>query len=109
MADLAYARPRFDGTVVSFTAADVAGDTVPVDDHGVLLVKNDDTVAHVVTVQVPGDTKYGLATPDPSGSVAAGTIEAFGPFGSDLRDPADGLVHVTYDAVTAVSRMALAT
>ena len=103
-----YQQAQVAGTAVDFTAADAAGDTVPPNSRGALMVRNGDTTAKTVTVVTPGNTRYGQADPDVPVTVAAGATALIGPFPQDLADPADGLVHVTYSAVTAVTVAAIA-
>ena len=61
-----------------------------------------------VTVVVPGNTRYGQADPDVTITVPAGGTSLIGPLPRDLADPADGLVHITYSAVTSLTVAAVA-
>lgn len=101
MADLAYQQTAVTGLAASFAAASVGGDTVPVSPRGLLLVTNGDASSKTVTVVVPG-TKYGQPLADIPIVVAAGTTAVVGPFPADL-DNGNGLVDVTYSAVTSVT------
>lgn len=56
-----------------------------------------------MTVVAPGNTRFGQAEPDIAIVVAAGAFALIGPFDEQLEDPADGLVAVTYSAVTSVT------
>lgn len=103
MAVLGYQQVAIAGLAPTLVAATVGGDQLPTNDRGALMVKNGSGSSINVTVNVPGNTKYGLANPDPVVAVAAGATELIGPFPSDLADPADGLVHITYSAVTTVT------
>lgn len=103
MALLSVQRAAIGGQTITYAAASAGGDTFKSDDRAMLLVKNGDTSSHTATVAVPGNTKFGQAEPDVAVTVAAGAEKAVGPFPVDLSDPADGLVHVTYDAVTSVT------
>lgn len=94
------------GVALTFAAASGGGDTISPGSTTCLLVRNGDASSKTVTIVVPG-TKYGQANPDISAAVAAGVTAVFGPFGSDLADPADGLIDVTYSAVTSVTVAAL--
>lgn len=106
MAELIPTQVQVGGVQVAKAAADVAGDTFAPGDVK-LHVDNGSAGAVLVTIAVPGNTKYGLAQPDVTRSIPAGQEFVFGPFAADLADPADGLVHVTYDAVTSVTRALL--
>lgn len=106
MADLAYQNSKTTGQEVVFAAAAGGGDTVPVNEHGALLVLNGDATSKTVTVVVPG-TKYGQARADIPVVVEAGDYALIGPFPTDLADPTDGKVHITYSAVTAVEVAAI--
>lgn len=108
MATLTYKQPVIGGTDPAFAAAAGGGDKVPPNDHGYLHVKNGGGSPITVTVLVPGNTKYGLANPDPTISVPATTGERIiGPFPADMADPADGLVAITYSGVTTVTVAAI--
>ena len=106
MADLAYTNAAAVGTDLLFAAADVAGDTIPPRDDGVVVVRNGSGAEITVTVVVPG-SKYGKARPDITKAVAAGAFAVFGPFPTDLADPADHLVDISYSAVTTVTVAAI--
>lgn len=103
MAQLSYHQAAVAGTAIAFSAATVSGDTVPDNPNGGVLVKNDDVSAKTVTVVVPGNTRFGQAEPDVAVTVAAGETRLIGPLPSELADPTDGLVHLTYSAVTSLS------
>lgn len=83
---------------VTFTAADVGGDTAPTGPGVVLLVRNDDASAHTATVETPG-TVLGLEIEDPAVAVAAGGIGVV-PL---LRHVFGAAANITYDDVTSVS------
>ncbi|MFF8980179.1 hypothetical protein ACF08A_25625 [Streptomyces cellulosae] len=89
------------GGTVTYAAADAAGDTCQTGAGVLLLVKNDDTVDHAVTLVTPG-TVNGLAIADRQVTVTAGTQVGI-PVTHDYRDPASGRAAITYDAVTSVS------
>ncbi len=88
------------GVVPTFAAASGGGDTIKPGDDLVLLVKNADSGSHSVTLVRPG-SEYGQANPDVVVAVAAGTT-AFVKVPREFADT-DGLVHVTYTAVTSVT------
>lgn len=82
--------------------ANAGGDTVAVDGPGVcLLVRNADASAKTVTVVRPGST-YGTADPDIPVVVGAGNMAVIGPLPADFAD-ANGLIALTYSAVTSVT------
>lgn len=103
MATIPYVQAAVAGANPGFAAATSGGDVLAPNDHGILLVNNGSGSSITVTIAVPGNTKYGIANPDPTIAVPAGTIRAIGPFPSDLGDPTDGMVHITYSAVTTVT------
>lgn len=108
MATLTYKQPVIGGTDPAFVAAASGGDKVAPNDRGYLHVRNASGAPIVVTIAVPGNTKYGLANPDPAISVPATTGERLiGPFPADLADPADGLVAITYSGVTSLTVAAI--
>lgn len=102
MATLNYIQAKTTGVAAATqAAASAGGDKVAPNDRGMLVFRNGDAAAKTVTLVVPGNTKYGLANPDATYSVAAGATAYIGPLSSDLADPADGLVAFTYSAVAA--------
>lgn len=102
MAALDYQQATVTGTTLTMAAAGASGDTIPVSGNGCLIVHNGDAAPKTVTVVVPG-SQYGQARPDITKVIAAGGYAVFGPFPSDLGDPTDRLVDVTYSAVTSVT------
>lgn len=105
MAELSPVQAQITGAEVSKTAADDAGETFRPGDNLAFIVANGDAAAHTVTVAVPGSTRYAQPHPDVDVNVPAGGEVAIGPFPSDLADPADGFVHLSYDATTSVTRV----
>ena len=103
MATLAYQQSAIGGAAVTMAAASGGGDKVAPNKRGALLVTNGDASSKTVTIAVPGNTKYGQANPDVAVVVAAGVTKLIGPFASDLADPTDGKVAITYSAVTSVT------
>jgi hypothetical protein len=103
MAALAYQQSQLSGVALLMPAASAGGDTFPVSDRGAFLVKNGSGSSINVTVDVPGNTQYGQAQPDVVVAVAAGATEIIGPFPAGLANATDGVVHVTYSAVTTVT------
>jgi hypothetical protein len=90
------------GTTLTMAAASGGGDTFVPGSSTVLLVRNGDASSKTVTIVRPGTT-YGTADPDIAVTVAAGAIAVLGPYPSDLADPTDGQIDVTYSAVTSVT------
>lgn len=105
---LAYQQSTLGGNEVDLIAATAAGDTIRPSRNGALLVRNADAAAKTITVVTPGSTRYGQVDPDVPVVVAAGATALIGPFPQDLAAPDDGLVHITYSAVTALSVAAVA-
>jgi hypothetical protein len=103
MATLSYKQATVAGTDPAMAAASVGGDKVPPNDRGALLVRNGSGASITVTIAWPGNTKYGPANPDPTVAVPAGGDRLIGPFGNDLASSIDGLVAITYSAVTTVT------
>jgi hypothetical protein len=102
MATLTYIQAKTSAvSAAAQAAASVGGDKVAPSDRGMLVFRNGDASSKVVTLVVPGNTKYGVANPDPTFTVAAGATAYIGPLTADLADPADGLVAFTYSAVTS--------
>ena len=102
MATLTYVQAKT--TAVSAAvqaAASGGGDKVAPNDRGMLVFRNGDAASKTVTLLVPGNTKWGVANPDPTYVVPAGATAYIGPLPSELADPADGLVAFTYSAVTS--------
>lgn len=102
MATLTYAQVGIAGTNPNFAAATAGGDKVAPSDRGALLVRNGSGVSINVTIDVPGNTKYGLANPDVVVAVPAGADRLIGPFPADLAQT-DGFVAIAYSAVTTVT------
>lgn len=91
------------GTLVTFTAADITGNTFSPNSRGVLHVKNGSGGSINATVVIPGTDAYGQARPDVVVAVAAGAEKAIGPFPLDAADPTTMLVTVNFSAVTSVT------
>lgn len=102
MATLSYQQVKTTGTTVTFSAATSGGDAVKPNDRGLVLVKNGDSASHTVTVVTPGNDEYSQARPDVTVTVGASATAAIGPFPKDLADN-NGLVQLTYSAVTSVT------
>jgi len=94
------------GTALSFVAASGGGDTVAVTNATQLFVRNADASSKTVTIVRPGNDRFGQAIPDIAVAVAAGATTAI-LLDPEFRDPATGLVSLTYSAVTSVTVAAL--
>ena len=104
MATIPHAQAKIGGVVLTATTATSGPDTLRPDENVVLIVQNGAGVATVVTVTVPGNTKYGQANPDvASVSIPAAGVAAIGPFPADLADPVDGLIDVDATPNASVS------
>jgi hypothetical protein len=90
------------GGAVTYGSAAGGGDKVVPDGRTMLHVKNGGGSSITVTVVVPGST-YGQANPDVAVTVPNGGERMIGPFPIEIADPADGLVAITYSAVTSVT------
>lgn len=105
MAVINYQKVGHLGSAVPFVAAGAGGDDILPNARGVVLIRNGDTTATTVTVDVPGTT-YGVARPDYTLSVAAGATAALSGLPADIRDT-DGFVSFTYSKVTSLTVAAI--
>lgn len=97
MATLNYLPAKASGSSTAVqAAASVGGDKVAPNDRGIVLFRNGDASSKTVQLAVPGNTKYGQAQPDVTFTVPAGAVQPIGPLASDLADPSDGLIALTY-------------
>jgi uncharacterized membrane protein len=102
MAQLTVHQAAITGTTLTFAAAAGGGDTVQVDGDLILIVRNTDGTTKTVTVVRPG-SEYGQANPDIAKVVPATTgVVVIGPIPAEFADT-DGLVDITYSAVTGVT------
>lgn len=87
------------------TAAAGGGDTIRCGDRTFLFVRNTDASAKTVTIDVPGNTDYGVARPDVSVVVAAGNTAMIGPIDSTFMQAGTNppTANITYSAVTNVA------
>ena len=85
-----------------FVACSGGGDTIRARTGDLLLVRCTDATTKTVTVVVPG-TIHGQNIPDIAVVVPATTGFVVIPLLSEFRDPVDGLVDVTYSAVTGLT------
>lgn len=101
MALLAY-QTIGDGNDITFAAVAAGGDTVPFDDRGFVEFKNTNASTRTITFAIPGTT-HGTAIPDLAVSIAATTGNEKVKVTSDMIDPADGLIHITYSSDVGVT------
>lgn len=101
MAAIAAQTVDSDGLPITFANASGGGDTAKVRDENVLLVKNDDSGSHTVTLAT-AQTVNGLAVADRAIPVAAGAVVAVPLRPRKLYADANGEVAITYDAVTSL-------
>lgn len=95
------------GLNATYAAASGGGDKIKPGDAVFLHIKNGDSGSHTVTIATPG-TVEGQAIADLAVAVPAGENRMIGPLSAALfRNPSDGLVGVTYDAVTSVTVAAI--
>jgi hypothetical protein len=102
MAEIPTFQPTVAGTPPTMAAA-ANGDVAPVGSGYVLIVHNGDGTSKTVTMAVPGDLETGVAYPDKAYTVAAGA-DAWIPLIRKYADPTDGKAHITYSALTSVTR-----
>lgn len=103
MAAITVQTAQVTGTALSLTAASGGGDTVKITGDTFLVVRNGDGTSKTVTVVRPGNDEFGLAIPDIAVAVAAGATTVIGPIPPSFRASDDGLVDITYSAVTSVT------
>lgn len=103
MATLTITNPTLDSPDTAMVAADAGGDEFPGTNQSVLLVHNGDGSAKTVTIVSQVTDTPGVTGADIAESVPAGETWAFrlGNLIDRFLD-ADGLVQVTYSAVTNV-------
>lgn len=108
MALLSPLRATRSGTLVSTASAAGGGDTFRPGDSVKLVVANGGGSSITVTVDRTRLSNTGRDDNE-GGAVAAGATRIFGPFpAADFANASDGLVHVTYSAVTSVTVYVLA-
>lgn len=103
MADIPVRTPTFDGLNLALAAA-AANDTAVCGPGYTLLVNNASASPVTVTLAVPGDTSYGVATPDKTVSVPAGELWAI-PLLDVYRDPSTRRAAVSWSSTTSVTRV----
>lgn len=79
------------------------GDTAACGNGEKLIVKNGDAASKIVTIAVPGNLQTGDAYPDKAYTIPAGEMWVI-PLYDFYADPTDGLAHITYSALTSVTR-----
>lgn len=109
MAVVPVVTPSINGAVMAPTTATTGGDTIaPVAGRPtILFVNNGNASATVLTVVVPGNTKYGPANPDITGTaIAAGASGTF-LLPADIADPLTGLINISAVPFATVSLYAV--
>lgn len=93
------------GLAPSYAACAGGGDTFVPDKDTFLHVKNASGGALTVTVAVPGNERYGVATADLAVSVPAAGERMIGPFPSEIFADAalSGSAGITYSGVTSLT------
>jgi hypothetical protein len=95
-----------DGTAVTFAACAGGGDTVRWTNDLVIRVRNADASPHTVTIDCPATCSFGLAANaahDLAVVVAAGAEQDIFVGQEKFKLAADGLVYITYTAVTSMT------
>lgn len=106
MAEIVVVTPDRDGEVVTPAAASGLGDYFQNNGKTILFVQNDDVAGKQVTIAsqvVAASAAPGQAPADDVKSVAAGAIQAFGPYPPRAYNDGDERVQIAYDAVTSVT------
>jgi len=108
MAVVPVVTPSINGAVMAPTTATTGGDTVAPAGRPInLIVENDNASATVLTIVIPGNTKYGPANPDITGtSIAAGAMGTF-LLPADIADPVTGLINISAVPFASVSLYAV--
>lgn len=96
------------GLAPAYSAASAGGDAAAPGGSSFLHVKNAGASPVTLTVVTPG-TIEGFAIADLTVSIPAAGERMVGPLGDVFRDPATGLVALTWSAVTSVTFAAIAT
>ncbi len=95
--------PSADLSAAIATAAAVGGDSFKLQGNELLFVKNGDSGSHTVTiVSVAARGRSVNTADDIVRTVGAGKIAVLGPFSAERFKDSNGLVQITYDAVTSV-------
>lgn len=108
MAVIPVVTPAIAGAVMPPTTATAGPDTIaPAGRPVTLIVENDNASATVLTIVIPGNTKYGPANPDITGtSITAGAMGVF-LLPADIADPTTGLISITAVPNSSVSLYAV--
>lgn len=108
MAVVPVVTPSINGAVMAPTTATTGGDTIAPGGRPItLIVENDNASATVLTIVIPGNTKYGPANPDITGtSIAAGAQGVF-LLPADIADPTTGLINISAVPFATVSLYAV--
>lgn len=105
MAEIPVRTPSFDGINLALTPA-AASDTAKCGPGYTLLVNNGGATPLTVTLVVPGNTPYGVATPDKAVTIPAGQMWAI-PLLDVYRDPSTRQAAVNWSATTSVTRVVI--
>lgn len=106
MAELTVQALDEDGITPSYDNAAAGGDEFAYDEHAFIHVKNGDASEHTVTIPsqyTASEVKPGLQTQDLAVAVPAGEERMIGPFYEPAYKDSNGMVQITYDAVTSVT------
>jgi len=79
-----------------------AGDVLPVDDRGILWIKNTGGVDRTVTIAIPGAT-FGQANPDSAVTIPASSERLIGPIAPEIGVGTSRRAAVTYSNVAGLS------
>ena len=91
------------GTTLALVAASAGGDTIPADDHSLLVATNGSGSPITITA-VTTATEGGLAVADETITVPAGGTVLAGPFPARLyANSADQRCHLTYSASASLT------
>jgi uncharacterized Zn-binding protein involved in type VI secretion len=93
---------RNPGVDIAGVAAAGGGDTFPNTGQEQFIIKNGDASSHTVTFGIQ-QTVDGQAVANAAQTINAGQTQILGPFPVGTYNDTQGLVHVTYSAVTSVT------
>ena len=108
MATIATQQIKQNGTAPTYAAASGGGDEFTPGNHVFFHLKNGGGSSVTATFVTPG-TAFGQPIADVAVTVGAGTDQMIGPFPAEEFKGNDGLVAVTYSAVTTVTVAVLTT
>lgn len=102
MATLTVQDLTYSGITPTYVAADSGGDEFARGRYTFVIVSNGDSTDHDVTIASQFLDRAGAVAEDVTVTVTAGEDRIIGPF-SDTFGDEDGMVQLTYDAVTDVT------